>query len=65
MLQMRAYGIEPSDLTDREMERLAQHIHDYVQEEHQPIETVHIEGYGEETEPRDEGHYGGPPEEHR
>lgn len=46
LLEIRAYGIGPDELTDPEMERLAQLIHDLVQEEFHPIETVHIEGYG-------------------
>lgn len=45
VLEIRAYGIGPNDLTDAEMEDLAQYIHNVIQEEFMPIETVHIEGY--------------------
>jgi hypothetical protein len=47
--RITAFGINPSDLTDREKEILAQHVHDYIHEEFdQPLETVDIEGYMED-----------------
>lgn len=48
-LEIRAYGISPDDLTNREMEDLAIYLHEFIEEEFQPIDTVHVEGYHEDA----------------
>ena len=61
-MELLVYGVDPDALSDREKERLAVHVHEYLQEEFDVHpDTVGVEGYRGEGAYKQEGQIG--PEE--